>query len=144
MLNITRKVLQWSFAHCATNTPNSVTFFCCHLIILCQWSLSTPPETIYMKLVNSITNLQPLKFVSALGNCQGFCQGKSVFSLMCVSKLLPSWNCLNSIHVNFWINYCKKVKKSSFLYTFWATLIIAIINNKRGKIRKNKVSVINR
>ena len=29
---------------------------------------------------------QPSKFASALDNCQGFCQGKSVFSLMCVSK----------------------------------------------------------
>ena len=29
------------------------------------------------------------KFILALGNCQGFCQGKSVFPLMCIGKLLP-------------------------------------------------------
>ena len=44
--------------------------------------------------------LQPSKFVSAPDSCRGFCQGKSIFSLMYVGKLLPRRNCLNNIHVN--------------------------------------------
>ena len=39
---------------------------------------------------------------------------KSVFSLMCIGKLLLRQNCLNNIHVNFWINYCKKYKNLHF------------------------------
>ena len=37
-------------------------------------------------------HVQPSKFALALGNYRCFCRGKSIFSLMCVSKLLPRWN----------------------------------------------------
>ena len=33
-----------------------------------------------------------MKFALALGNCWGFCRRKSVFSLMCISKLLQRQN----------------------------------------------------
>ena len=72
-------------------------------------------------------NSSAFKFTSALGNCQGICQGKFVFSLMCVNKLLRRRNCLNNIHVNFWINYCN--------------YIITIINNKRETINKKTKKV---
>ena len=47
---------------------------------------------------------QPLKFALAICKCQCFCQEKSVFSLICIDKVLLKQN----IYVNFWINYCKK------------------------------------
>ena len=46
---------------------------------------------------------------------------------MCVKKLLRRRNCLNNIHVNFWINYCN--------------YIITIINNKRETINKKTKKV---
>ena len=52
-----------------------------------------------------------MKFPSAMGNCQGFCRGKSVFSLICVGKLLPRQNCLNNIYV--------KIKKL-YIYKIWS------------------------
>ena len=60
--------------------------------------------------MHSFTTKQPSKFASTLGNGQGFCQEKSAFSLTCVNKLLPKPNCLHNIPVNFWIDYCKKLK----------------------------------
>ena len=59
-----------------------------------------------------IDQLQPLKFALALGNCWE----KFVFSLMWVSKLLLRLNCLNIIHVYFWINYWKSKKIFIFIY----------------------------
>ena len=53
-------------------------------------------------------------YISAFEICLGTQQlprlfpRKSVFSLMCVGKLLPRQSCLNNIQVNFWISYCKK------------------------------------
>ena len=52
-----------------------------------------------------------MKLTSLFGNCQGFCRGKSVFSLICVSKLLPRQNCLNNIYV--------KIKKL-YIYKIWS------------------------
>ena len=81
--------------------------------------------------------LQPLKLAWALGNCQGFCQGKSVFSLMCVSKLLPRQNCPNNILILGSII----VKKNLNFYIIFGK-IPAIINNKGKKIKENEKSVI--
>ena len=58
-----------------------------------------------------------MKFASAFGNCQGFCLGKSVFSLICANKLLLRQNCLNNIYVKI-KKLLQKVKKSSFSDNF--------------------------
>ena len=80
-------------------------------------------------VMDSFTIKQPSKFSSPLSNCWGFCREKSVFSLMCVGKgkLLPRWNCFHNIHVNFWINYCKKEKNLHFYtLTEWISIIVII------------------
>ena len=64
---------------------------------------------------------------------------KSVFSLMCVGKLLPRRNCRNNIHVNFRINYCKK--NLHFDTLSGETPIISIINNKRKKMKEKPEKV---
>ena len=87
--------------------------------------------------VGMVTDVQPSRFASALGNCQGFCQGKSISSLMCISKFLLTRNCPSNIHVNFSINYCKKKNLNfNFIPLYDQTHTIAIINNKRGKMKK--------
>ena len=50
----------------------------------------------------------PLKNFPQHSPIANSCRGKSAFSLMYVSKLLPRQTCLYNIHVNIWINYCKK------------------------------------
>ena len=72
--------------------------------------------------VNTV-NFHPSKFAVALGNCRGFCQGKSVFSLMCTGKLFH--------HTG--INYCKKLKNLHFCASSEQTPIIAIVTNKKKK-----------
>ena len=80
--------------------------------------------------------IQPQKFVVTLGNYWGFCQGKSVFSLICVSKLLLRHTILQNIYVNFWIEV-------PHFYTFSKqTPIIAVINLWKAVIQRcsaNKV-----
>ena len=70
----------------------------------------TPWKGLQTKSNNLITptRVQPSKFTSTISNCRDFCQGKYVFSLMYVGKLLQRQNCLNNIHINFGINDCKK------------------------------------
>ena len=58
-----------------------------------------------------------MKLTSVLGNSQGFCRGKSVFFLICVSKLLPRQNCLHQIFVKIkkiyiYINFSRIPVKS--------------------------------
>ena len=66
-------------------------------------------------------------FASSLSKCWGFCREKSVFSLMCVGKLLPRQNWFHNIHLNFWINYCKKWKNPHFYtLTEWIPIIVII------------------
>ena len=88
--------------------------------------------------VGMVTDVQPSRFASALGNCQGFCQGKSISSLMCISKFLLTRNCPSNIHVNFSINYCKKKILISILYPFMTKLIQLQLSTIKGeKWRKN-------
>ena len=46
---------------------------------------------------NMERTMQPSKLALALGNCQGFCRRKSIFSLICVGKLLLRRNGLNNM-----------------------------------------------
>ena len=81
--------------------------------------------------------MESSKFASALGSYQGFCRGKSGFSLMCVWKVLPRQNCLNNIFVNFWIMHCKNFKKNPPKNPLSEqNPIIRIVNNKRKKMKE--------
>ena len=71
---------------------------------------------------------QPSKFASAFAK-------ENLLFLRCIGKLLPKRNFRNNFHVNFWINHCKKLKKSSFLYPFWTNSHNC---NHSNKTKKNK------
>ena len=81
--------------------------------------------------------LQIAKFISfaAFEICLGIRQFLRLFPKeMCVGKLLLRRNCLNNVHVNFWIS-CSKWKKNLHFYTLSEqTPIIPIISNKSRHI----------
>ena len=59
-----------------------------------------------------------MKFALALCNCWGFCQRKSVFSLMCAGKLLPRQNGLHNIYVDcVFLSYHIRFQSESTLYS---------------------------
>ena len=76
--------------------------------------------------------IQPSKFALALSICRGFSQGKSVFSLICIGKLLPGQHCLNNMTVNFWINFCENLyilsERTFFFLTYASCSIVHIIH----------------
>ena len=80
--------------------------------------------------------MESSKFAYALGSYQGFCRGKSGFSLICVCKLLPRQTGLNNIFVNFWIKYCKNWNKKQKRPLSEQNPIIPIVNNKRKKMKE--------
>ena len=61
---------------------------------------------------------------------------------MCVGKLLPRRNCFNIIHVNFWINYCKKQENLHF-YSISEQTPIFQLSIRKGKNEENKKAVTN-
>ena len=63
------------------------------------------------------------------------CRGKSVCSLMCVGKLLPRRNCLNSMLIFGQIIVEKNLHFSTL---FEQTPIMAIINSKKKMKEKTK------
>ena len=83
--------------------------------------------------------IQPSKFALALGNCEGFCQRRSVFLLMCIDKLLLRQNCLNNIYVK-----TRKLVKSEIIFFIFSHFLsklpwLQLSLIKKMKEKTNKV-----
>ena len=59
--------------------------------------LGIDTEPYFFRKYSKKVGRKPSNSALALGNCQGFYQGESVFSLMSVSKIVPRQNCLKNM-----------------------------------------------
>ena len=77
-----------------------------------------------------------IKLAASFDNCQGLRSGKSVFSLICVGKLLPWQNCPNKIFVKIKKLYIKnlvgflpkakqsyKIRRSTFQWIRYVSIV---------------------
>ena len=66
-------------------------------------------------------------------NCEGFCQRKSVFLLMCIGKLVLRQNCLNNIYVK-----TRKLVKSEIIFFIFSHFLSKLPWLQLSLIKKTK------